>query len=109
MEELLEEVFSMGSVPKAYKGPRNGFSDRKSKVLVEGEFSTPRNIAAGVVEVSVLASILYIIYIYIHCASAEPGTYPSLFADDTCIYATETCNSCSLQTAARPRYGEFVL
>jgi hypothetical protein len=71
---------------------------RKFKVLVEGEFSTPKEIWAGVPQGSVLAPILNILYI--NDASAAPGTYLSLFADDTCIYATENHESrvlCKLQ------------
>jgi hypothetical protein len=36
---------------------------------------------------SVLAPILY--SLYINDAPAAPGTHLALFADDTCIYATE--------------------
>jgi hypothetical protein len=36
--------------------------DRKFRVLVEGEFSTPRKIGAGVLQGSVLSPILYTLY-----------------------------------------------
>jgi hypothetical protein len=55
--------------------------------LEEGEFSTPRKIAVGVPQGSVLALLLYCLYIN-HDPSA-PGTHPALFEDDTFIYATE--------------------
>jgi hypothetical protein len=54
---------------------------------VEGEMSTPREMQAGVPQVSVLAPILYILYI-----SDIPrisGVHMALFADDTCIYTTD--------------------
>jgi hypothetical protein len=62
-------------------------TDTKFKVLVEGEFSTPRKVAAGMRQGSVLTPVLY--SIYINDAPAAPGTHLALFADDTCIYATE--------------------
>jgi hypothetical protein len=43
-------------------------SNRKFKVLV-GEFSTPRNIAAGMPQGSVLAAILYSLYIRCPCGT----------------------------------------
>jgi hypothetical protein len=59
---------------------------RKFKVFIEGEFSTTRKIAAGVPEGSVLATILY--RLYINDSPAAPGTHLSQFADDTFIYET---------------------
>jgi hypothetical protein len=59
-------------------------TDRKFIVLVEGEFSMPRKIVAGILQGSVLAPVFYAYYkLYPH------DTWNSaLFVDDTCIYAT---------------------
>jgi hypothetical protein len=62
-------------------------ANRKFKVLVEGEFSTPRKIAAGVPQGFVLAPISY--NLHINDALAAPRTYLALFTNDTCIYATQ--------------------
>jgi hypothetical protein len=73
-------------------------TDRKFKVLVEGKFSVPRKIAAGVPQGSVLFPVLY--SLYINDAPMAPGTYLALFVDDTCIYVTEKhecCVLCKLQ------------
>jgi hypothetical protein len=62
-------------------------NNRKFKVLVEGEFSTPRAIAAAVTQGSVLAPVLY--SLYINNAPAAPGIYLALFVDDTRICTRE--------------------
>jgi hypothetical protein len=62
-------------------------TDRNFNVLVEGEFSTPREIGAGVPQGSVLAQIFY--NLYINDAPTEFVTYLALFEDDICIYATD--------------------
>jgi hypothetical protein len=75
-------------------------TNRKLKVLVEDEFSTPRNIATGVPQGSVLAPILYNLYCTVNDAPAAPGTHLALFADLACVYATEIherCVLCKLQ------------
>jgi hypothetical protein len=48
-----------------------------------------RDIQAGVLQGSVLSPALYSIHIYINDTPQTPGFYLGLFADDTCIYATE--------------------
>jgi hypothetical protein len=49
--------------------------------------STPSDIQAGVPQGSVLAPTLNSIYIY--GTPPVPRVYLGLFADDTCIYATD--------------------
>jgi hypothetical protein len=61
-------------------------TDRKFKVLVESEFSTPLKMVAGVPEGSVLAPVLY--SLYINDVPVAPGTHLVLFMDNTCIYKT---------------------
>jgi hypothetical protein len=62
-------------------------SNRKFRVSVEGEMSTPREIQAGVPQGSVLSPTLY--SLYINDAPQSPGVHLALFADDTCIYSTD--------------------
>jgi hypothetical protein len=73
-------------------------TDRKSEVLIEGEFFTLTIIMAGISQGSVFAPILC--SLYINDGPSPPGSYLSLFADDTCIYLLEKCEChvlCKLQ------------
>jgi hypothetical protein len=54
---------------------------------VEGEMSTPRYMQAGVPQGSVLSPTLYTLFI--NDAPQTPGVNLALFADDTCLYATD--------------------
>jgi hypothetical protein len=82
--KLSELEFSTGVI----KFIASFLTDRKFKVLVVGEFCTPRKIAAGVPQGSVVASVLYGLYTVNWCPRL-PGTLLGPFADDTSIYATE--------------------
>jgi len=62
-------------------------SNRKCRVIAEGELSTPRDIQAGVLQGSVLAPTLH--SLYINDIPQTPGVYLALFADNTCIYTTD--------------------
>jgi hypothetical protein len=62
-------------------------SQRKFRVSVEGEMSTPRVMQAGVPQGSVLSLTLY--SMYINDAPQTHGVYLALFAEDTCLYATD--------------------
>jgi hypothetical protein len=62
-------------------------SNRKCSVSVEGEMSTPRIIKAGVPQGSVLSPTLF--NKYINDMPQAIGVQLALFADDTCLYATD--------------------
>jgi hypothetical protein len=62
-------------------------SRRKFSVSAEGEILTPREMQAGVPQGSVLSPTLY--NMYINDAPQPPEVYLALFADDTCLYATD--------------------
>jgi hypothetical protein len=62
-------------------------SHRKFRVSVEGELSTPRYMEAGVPQGSVLSPILY--NLYTNDTPQATNLYLALFADDTCLYATD--------------------
>jgi hypothetical protein len=64
-------------------------SQRKFKVSVEGEMSTPRDIQAEVPQSSILSPTFYSIYMYINDNPQTHGVYVGLFADDICIYSTD--------------------
>jgi hypothetical protein len=55
--------------------------------MIEGEISTPREMRAGVPQGFVLSPILY--NMYINDVPQTPGVCLVLFADDTCLYATD--------------------
>jgi hypothetical protein len=62
-------------------------SQRKFRVSVKGEMSTPRVIKAGVPQGSVLSPTLF--KIYINDAPQTRSFHLALFADDSCLYATD--------------------
>jgi hypothetical protein len=74
-------------------------TNRKFRVSVEGELSTPREIQVGVPQGSVLAPTLY--RLYINDIPPTPGVHLALFADDTCIYATDCKESYVLRKLQR--------
>jgi hypothetical protein len=62
-------------------------SERKFSVTVEGEISMPRDMRAGVPHGSVLFPTLY--NVYINDAPHISGVHVALFAENTCLYATD--------------------
>jgi hypothetical protein len=64
-------------------------SNRKFRVSVKGEISTPREIQAAVSQGSVLAPTLYSLYISYPPPPPTLGVHLAFFADNTCIYATD--------------------
>jgi hypothetical protein len=63
------------------------FLTDRFKLLVEGEFSAPRKIAAGGPQGSILARVFYILNI--NDASVAPGAHLAVFVYNTCMYVTE--------------------
>jgi hypothetical protein len=62
-------------------------SQRKFGVSVGGQMSTPRVMQAGVPQGSVLSPSLF--DMYINDVLQTRGVHLTLFADDTCLYATD--------------------
>jgi hypothetical protein len=62
-------------------------SQRKFRVSVEGEMSTPRVMQAGAPHGSVLSQILF--NKHINDAPKPYGVHLALFADDSSLYATD--------------------
>jgi hypothetical protein len=77
----------------------SSLANRTFRVSVEGELSTPREIQAGVPQGSVLAPTVY--SLYINDTPRTPGVHLELFADDTCIYATDSKESYVLRKLQR--------
>jgi hypothetical protein len=82
IHKLLELEFSTTCI----KLIASFLTERKFEVLMDGKFFLPWKIAAGVPQGSVIAPILY--SLYINDAPAAPGTHVALFPDETCIYVT---------------------
>jgi hypothetical protein len=86
---LLYKLSKMHFSPSLIKLISYFLSNRKLRISVEGEISTPREIQAGVPQGSVLSPTLY--SLYINNAPQSPGVHLALFAadDETCIYCTD--------------------
>jgi hypothetical protein len=63
------------------------FLKRQFRISVEGEMSTPRIMQAGVPQDSLLSPALF--NMYINDVHQKHGVHRALFADDTCLYATD--------------------
>jgi hypothetical protein len=63
-------------------------SQRKFRVSVEGEMSTPREMQAGLPQGSVLSTTLF--NLYINDALRTNGVHLAPFAGDTCLYSTDS-------------------
>jgi hypothetical protein len=68
-------------------------SQRKFRFSVEGTMSSPRDICTSrMSQGSILSPTLYIIYL--NDTPQTPGVYIGLFADGTCLYATDPKEGC---------------
>ena len=60
-------------------------NNRKQRVLLNGRFSSWRNISAGVPQGSILGLLLFLVYINDLCDGLESS--PRLFADDISLFS----------------------
>ena len=82
---LLFKLKSYGVEGKAYKILKDYLSNRKQRVLLNGQFSSWLPINAGVPQSSVLGPLLFLIYI--NDLSDNLISESKLFADDTSIFS----------------------
>jgi hypothetical protein len=84
---LLYKLTNLNFPARIIKLVSSFLANRKFRVWVEGDMSTPREIQAGVPQGSVLSPTLY--NLSINDAPQSPDVHLALFADDTCIYSTD--------------------
>jgi hypothetical protein len=77
-------------------------SMRKLTIFSKGKMFTPTEILAGVPQGSVLSSELY--SMYINDMSKMPGVYLFLFAEDTCMYTTDSKRSYCLRKLQQSQF-----
>jgi hypothetical protein len=82
------QVVKIGLFDQLIKLISSFLSNRKFSVSVEGGMSTKRIMQAGVPQGSVLCTKLFNMYLN-DTPKTTGGVYLTLFADDTCLYATE--------------------
>ena len=63
----------------------NFLKERKQRVVLNGQYSTWRNVEAGVRQGSILGPLLFLIYI--NDLSENLVSNPKLFADDTSCFS----------------------
>jgi hypothetical protein len=84
---LLYKLSKLGFSTNLIKLLGSFLSQRKFRVSVEGEMSTPREMQAGVTQGSVLSPTPF--NKYINDAPLTRGVHLALFADNTCLYVTD--------------------
>lgn len=83
---LIYKMIKIGISPYLIKLIASYLKNRKFQVIVSGEKSTSRNIAAGVPQGSVLGPLLFLIYL--HDMPTHKRTKLTMFADDISIRCT---------------------
>jgi len=84
---LLYKISKLHFSSSLFKLSSSFLSNTNFRVMIEGEFSTSRDKKEGVPQGSVLAHILY--SLYLNDTPQIPGVYLPLFADDTYIHTTD--------------------
>jgi hypothetical protein len=84
---LLYKLSKLQFLTSSIKLISSFLSQRKFRVSVQGKMSTPRYVQAGVPQSSILSPTLY--NLHINDTPQTSGINLALFADDTCLYATD--------------------
>jgi len=85
---LLHKISKLQFAANWTKTINSYLSNRKFRISVESELSTPSGIESGVPQGSVLVPTVYSLYII--NTRRTPRVHIALFVDDTCIYATDS-------------------
>ena len=90
-ERLLEKLHSYGIRGKILRWIRDFLTNRKQRVILNGQCSKWTNVTSGIPQGSVLGPILFLIYI--NDLPDVVNNFIKLFADDTKIYAAVDVNT----------------
>jgi len=85
---LIHKLKNLGLATNLVSWFQSYLSDRKIKVVLDGQSSDLHNISAGVPQGSILGPLLFLVYINDITTNIEANI--SLYADDTCLYV-EIC------------------
>ena len=94
-KRLLEKITNHGITGHTNKWIKQFLSDRRQKVVLDGEHSEQVAVTSGVPQGSVLGPCLFLLYI--NDLAQDLESIVRLFADDTICYMTVDCSADALR------------